>query len=132
MKTKRSVKQKMEQALLDIGFKDKEAANLHMQVNKLTYKDICTHAEDAYRTGRSGYRTGRSGHLHDTLATPRLHQLHSETWQLQSPELRFSTSSCPSPQPTAPDLPRKESVTSATNLDIGLANALRIKRAKWE
>ena len=30
----------------------------------------------------------------------------------------------------APDLPRKESVTSATNLDIGLANALRIIRAK--
>jgi hypothetical protein len=46
----RSVKQKWEQALLDIGFKDKDAANLYMQVNKLTYKDICAHAEDAYRT----------------------------------------------------------------------------------
>jgi hypothetical protein len=45
----RSVKQKLEQALLDMGFKDKEAANLHMQVNKLPNKDICTHAEDAYR-----------------------------------------------------------------------------------
>ena len=31
------VKQKLEQALLDIGFKDKEAANLHMQINKLTF-----------------------------------------------------------------------------------------------
>ena len=30
----RSVTQKLEEALLDIGFKDKEAANLHMQVNK--------------------------------------------------------------------------------------------------
>jgi hypothetical protein len=28
---------------------DKVAANLHMQFNKLTYKDICAHAEDAYR-----------------------------------------------------------------------------------
>ncbi len=44
----RSVRQKLEQALLDIGFMDKEAANLHMQVNKLPY--ICAHAEDAYRT----------------------------------------------------------------------------------
>jgi hypothetical protein len=44
-----AVKQKLEQALLDIGFKDKEAANLHMQVNNLTFKDICNHAEDAYR-----------------------------------------------------------------------------------
>ena len=43
-------KQRLEQALLDIGFKDKEAANLHMQAEKLTYKDICTHAEDTYRT----------------------------------------------------------------------------------
>ncbi len=32
----RSVKQKLEQALLEIGFKDKEAANLQMLVNKLT------------------------------------------------------------------------------------------------
>jgi hypothetical protein len=46
----RSVKQKLEQALLDIGFKDKDAANKQMSDNKLTYKDICTHAEDAYRT----------------------------------------------------------------------------------
>jgi hypothetical protein len=46
----RPVKQKMEQAILDIGFKDKEAANLHMQVNTLTYKDIFAHAEDANRT----------------------------------------------------------------------------------
>ncbi len=46
----RSVMPKLEQALLDIGFKDKEAANLQMQVNKLTYKNICAHAEDAYRT----------------------------------------------------------------------------------
>jgi hypothetical protein len=64
--------------------------------------------------------------------TPRLHQLFLETWQLQSPELRFSTSSSLSLQPTVPDLPRKESVTSATNLDIGLANALRTTRAKAE
>ncbi len=44
----RSVKQKLEQALLDKGFKDKDAANLQMQVSKqATYKDICTHAASA-------------------------------------------------------------------------------------
>ena len=41
----RCVKQKLEQALLDIGFKDKEAVNLHMQVNKLTYNNICANAD---------------------------------------------------------------------------------------
>ncbi len=76
--------------------------------------------------------TGRSVYLHNILVTLRLHQLHSETWQLQSPELRFSTSSSLSLQQTVPDLPRKESVTSATNLDIGLANVLRTTRAKAE
>jgi hypothetical protein len=49
--TLRSIKKKLKQTLLDIGFKDsKEAANLHMQVNKLTYKNICAHGEGAYRT----------------------------------------------------------------------------------
>jgi hypothetical protein len=42
-------KQKLEQALLDTGFKDKDA-NKDTPDNKLTYKDICTHVEDAYRT----------------------------------------------------------------------------------
>ncbi|KAI2491585.1 hypothetical protein MHU86_22990 [Fragilaria crotonensis] len=85
----RSVKQNLEQALLDIGFKDKEAANLHMQVNKLTYKDICAHAEDAYRTLFDRKEWPPARHTRDS----RLHQLHSETWRLQSPELRYSTSS---------------------------------------
>jgi hypothetical protein len=40
----KSVKQKLEQALLDIGFKDKEAAYLHMKFNNLTYKDTCAYA----------------------------------------------------------------------------------------
>jgi hypothetical protein len=39
----------LEQALSDIGFKDKEAVQLHIQLNTLTFKDICTQAEDAYR-----------------------------------------------------------------------------------
>ncbi|KAI2502610.1 hypothetical protein MHU86_11875 [Fragilaria crotonensis] len=68
----RSVKQKLEQALLDIGFKDKEAANLHMQVNKLTYKDICAHAEDAYRTLFDRKEWPPARHTRDS----RLHQLH--------------------------------------------------------
>ena len=59
--------------------------------------------------------TGRSCHLHDTLATPRLHRLHLETWQPQSPEQRYSISSSQSLQPTAPDLPRKEAACHKCN-----------------
>ena len=66
----RSVKQKLEQALLDIGFKDKEAANLHMQVNKLTYKDICAHAEDAYRTLFDRKEWPPARHTRDSKAPP--------------------------------------------------------------
>ena len=46
----RATKQRLEQALLDIGFKEKTAANDHMIKLKLTYKDVCTQAEDTYRT----------------------------------------------------------------------------------
>ena len=66
----RSVKQRLEQALLDIGFKDKEAANLHMQTNKLTYKDICTHAEDAYRTLFDRKEWPPARHARDSKAPP--------------------------------------------------------------
>ena len=45
----RSVKQELDQALLDIGYKEKTAANKHMVDNKLTNLDICRHAEDTYR-----------------------------------------------------------------------------------
>ncbi len=66
----RSIKQKLEQALLNIGFKDKEAANLHMQVNKLTYKDICDHAEDAYRTLFDRKEWPPAQHTRDSKAPP--------------------------------------------------------------
>ena len=46
----RATKQKLEQALLDIGFKEKTAANNHMSELKLTHKDVCAQAEDTYRT----------------------------------------------------------------------------------
>ena len=47
----RATKQKLEQALLNIGFKEKTAAHDHMMRQlELTYKDICSQAEDAYRT----------------------------------------------------------------------------------
>ena len=46
----RATKQKLEQALLDIGFKERGAANEHMINLRLTYKDVCTQAEDIYRT----------------------------------------------------------------------------------
>lgn len=46
----RSVEQKFEQALLGVGFKENGAGNVHVHINKLTYKDIwCTHAKDTYR-----------------------------------------------------------------------------------
>ncbi|KAI2503051.1 hypothetical protein MHU86_11399 [Fragilaria crotonensis] len=62
---------------LDIGFKDKEAANLHMQVNKLTYKDICAHAEDAYRTLFDRKEWPPARHTRDSKAPPAAF----ETWQ---------------------------------------------------
>ena len=46
----RSVKQELNKALLDIGHKEKIAANQHMIDKKLTYQDICRLAEDVYQT----------------------------------------------------------------------------------
>ncbi|KAI2508011.1 hypothetical protein MHU86_6418 [Fragilaria crotonensis] len=46
----RSTKQKLDQALLDIGYKEKSGAHAHMVAEKLTFQDICRQAEDAYRT----------------------------------------------------------------------------------
>ena len=46
----RSTKQKLDQALLDIGYKEKSGAHAHMVAEKLTFQDICGQAEDAYRT----------------------------------------------------------------------------------
>ena len=46
----RATKQKLDQALLDIGYKEKSGAQAHMVAAKLTYQDICTQAEDVYRT----------------------------------------------------------------------------------
>ena len=45
----RTTKQKLEDALLEIGFKKKSAANRIMVDLKLTYRDICAQAEDKYR-----------------------------------------------------------------------------------
>ena len=106
----RSVKQKLEQVLLDIGFKDKDAANLHVQ---------------RMPTGR--YLTGRSGHLLDTLVTPKLHQLPLQNWQPPSQELKYSTSFRPSLQSMALDMPRKESARSVTNPDNGPKNVQRTR-----
>ena len=46
----RATKQKLDQALLDIGYKEKSGAQAHMVAEKLTYQDICRQAEDVYRT----------------------------------------------------------------------------------
>ena len=45
-----STKQKLDQALLDIGYKEKSGAHAHMVAKKLTFQDIYRQAEDAYRT----------------------------------------------------------------------------------
>jgi hypothetical protein len=46
----RSTKQKLDQALLDIRYKEKSGAHAHMVAEKLTFQDICRQAEVAYRT----------------------------------------------------------------------------------
>ena len=46
----RDLKLRLSQALLDIGYKDKAAANKYMVEHKLTFKDICEQAESTYRT----------------------------------------------------------------------------------
>jgi hypothetical protein len=45
----RSIKQKLDQALLDIGYKGKEAADLHMMSLDLMPTDVCNFAEDLYQ-----------------------------------------------------------------------------------
>ena len=46
----RATKQKLEQASLDIGFKEKTDTNDHMSELKLIYKDVSAQAEDTHRT----------------------------------------------------------------------------------
>jgi hypothetical protein len=46
----RSTKQKLDQALLNIRYKEKSGAHAHMVAEKLRFQDICRQAEDAYRT----------------------------------------------------------------------------------
>ncbi|KAI2511910.1 hypothetical protein MHU86_2426 [Fragilaria crotonensis] len=106
----RSVKQKLEQALLDIGFKDKEAANLHMQVNKLTYKDICAHAEDAYRTLFD--RKEAACTSHSRLKAPPAAFGNMAITRAEVLNLIQSKASN-----NGAGLAKKESVTSATSLD---------------
>jgi hypothetical protein len=45
----RATKQKLDQVLLDIGYKEKSAAQAHMMSGKLTYQDVCRQAEDTFR-----------------------------------------------------------------------------------
>ncbi|KAI2504072.1 hypothetical protein MHU86_10354 [Fragilaria crotonensis] len=66
----RATKQKLEQALLDIGFKEKTAANDHMSSLRLTYKDICTQAEDTYRTLFDRKEWPPARHARDSKAPP--------------------------------------------------------------
>ena len=65
-----STKQKLEQALLDIGFKEKAAANEHMSKHKLNYRDICTQAEDTYRTLFDRKEWPPAKNIRDSKASP--------------------------------------------------------------
>jgi hypothetical protein len=46
----RSTKQKLDQMLLDIGYKEKSGAHAYMVAKKLTFQDICRQAEDSCRS----------------------------------------------------------------------------------
>ena len=64
----RATKQKLDQALLDIGYKEKSAAQTHMVSEKLTYQDICRQAEDAYRLQYDRKEWPPASHASDTRA----------------------------------------------------------------
>jgi hypothetical protein len=62
----RATKQKLDQALLNIGYKEKSAAQAHMVSEKLTYQDVCRQAEDAYRLQYDRKEWPPASHATDT------------------------------------------------------------------
>jgi hypothetical protein len=62
----RTTKQKLDQALLDIGYKEKSAAQAHKVAENLTYQDICRQAEDAYRLQYNRKEWPLASHTTDT------------------------------------------------------------------
>jgi hypothetical protein len=60
----------VKQALLDIDFKEKTAANDHMSELRLTYKDVCTQADDTYRTLFDRKEWPPARHVRDSKAPP--------------------------------------------------------------
>ena len=64
----RATKQKLDQALLDIGYKEKSAAQAHMVAKKLTNQDIYRQAEDAYRLQYDRKEWPPASHATDTCA----------------------------------------------------------------
>ena len=65
-----ATKQKIKQALLDIGFKEKTAAIDHMRAMELTYNNICSQAEDTYRTLYDRKEWPPARNVHDSKAPP--------------------------------------------------------------
>jgi hypothetical protein len=63
----RATKQKLDQASLDIGYKEKSAAHAHIVTKKLTYQDICRQAEDAYCLQYNRKEWPPASHTTDTL-----------------------------------------------------------------
>ena len=66
----RGIKQELDKALLAIGYKEKAAANRHMLEKKLTYQDICRHAEDTYRTLYDRKEWPPAKNMRDSKAPP--------------------------------------------------------------
>jgi hypothetical protein len=112
----RTIKQQLDEALLEIGYKEKTAANAYMVELKLTYKDICRHAEETYRTllDRKEWPPARNardtrtppaatyGHLattnHPTLSTQRPDDLPITRAEVMNLVLQHQTNSSSAPK----------------------------------
>jgi hypothetical protein len=66
----RMQKQKLDQALIDIGHMSKKAALLHMVQNGLTVKDICLFVETEYRRQKDRNEWPPARHAKDSKAMP--------------------------------------------------------------
>jgi hypothetical protein len=67
----RSIKQKLDTALLDIGYKDKEqAATIHMTSLELMPTDVCNFAEDLYQVRHEKGNWPPAKSVHDAKRPP--------------------------------------------------------------
>ena len=66
----RNVKLLLDKALVEIIHKEKDAATRYMNNEKLSYKDICTYAEDSYRSMLDKKEWPPARHHRDSKAPP--------------------------------------------------------------